>query len=153
MTIDQLFARSVKNGECLEFGKGTRYGTVKHSGESINAHRFAWTVIHGEIPKGVCVCHKCDNPKCVNPEHLFLGTQKENIRDAMEKGRIKHTPGKGNYKLSLYEAEFIRDAKGKITRRVLAYVFGIKKDTITKIWSGSRWYSLNRLCINTDEVS
>lgn len=58
----------------------------------VRAHRLAWNLYKGEIPKGLQVNHKCHNPKCVNTEHLYLGTQKDNIRDCIEAGRFPHLP-------------------------------------------------------------
>lgn len=59
------------------------------NGKSMGAHRAAWIRAHGPIPKGLVVCHKCDNGLCVNIDHLFLGTMKDNMQDCSRKGRIK----------------------------------------------------------------
>lgn len=62
-------------------------------GKSIKAHRLSYSLFCGPIPNNILVCHRCDNPICVNPSHLFLGTQKDNTQDAIRKGRRKDPPG------------------------------------------------------------
>jgi hypothetical protein len=77
---------------CWEWQAGMRgttgYGAFKHEGKVIDAHRFSYELHKGKIPAGMLVCHKCDNRKCVNPDHLFLGSHKDNYQDAVNKGRI-----------------------------------------------------------------
>lgn len=77
--------------ECWEWqaGKaGGGYGTFRVHHKMWQAHRVAWALTYGPIPKGLFVCHRCDNPGCCNPYHLFLGTNADNLRDAAKKGRI-----------------------------------------------------------------
>ena len=66
------------------------YGNIKVDGKVIKTHRLSWTIHNGEIPKGMCVLHKCDVRSCVNPKHLFLGTQRDNLDDMVKKGRSNH---------------------------------------------------------------
>ncbi len=95
---DRFWSKTERQGDCLVFKSyydKDGYGRYRLDGgrkaPKIKAHRAAWTITHGEIPEGMLVLHKCDNPPCVNPEHLFLGTQADNMKDMCRKGRVsKH---------------------------------------------------------------
>jgi len=65
----------------------TGYAMLGRKGRKLYAHRVAWEEANGPIPEGMCVLHRCDNPPCVNPEHLFLGTHRDNTQDMLAKGR------------------------------------------------------------------
>ncbi len=87
------------SNECWEWNAGYRsvYGGFKFNGKTIDAHRMSYMLFKGEIPEKMFVCHTCDNTKCVNPEHLFLGTHSDNMKDAFNKGRL-NIPTSGRFK-------------------------------------------------------
>lgn len=91
---DPLFERRLlrKDNGCLEYTGATScgYGRVRRYGKLLLAHRYAWELAKGEIPDGMFICHKCDNPPCCNVNHLFLGTRSDNMKDAHKKGRLTY---------------------------------------------------------------
>lgn len=105
------------------------------------AHRAAWRLMRGEIPLGLCVLHKCDNPGCVNPAHLFLGTQSDNASDMWSKGRARPVTNKGekhgNAKLT---ADLVRDIRSSKESGVeLARRLGLTTTTICDIRKRRTW--------------
>lgn len=109
------------------------------------AHRVSWTLTNGKIPDGLLVLHRCDNPACVNPEHTFLGTHADNIRDKMEKGRGGHLRGEeaGRAKLTENEVREIRKMRGEgAVYPVIARRFGVSESTIAAIIRGRSWKHL-----------
>lgn len=116
------------------------YATLHADGRTRRAHRVSYEVHCGPIPDGMCVCHRCDNPKCINPEHLFLGTTAENVADRESKGRHNSPKGEehGCAKLTDQEVIAIRRESGA-SHREIAAKYGVSRTTVTEVRSGVRW--------------
>jgi hypothetical protein len=110
--------------------------------KSVSAHRLSYELTYGEIPDSMEVCHKCDNPCCVNPSHLFLGTRQDNIDDRERKGRNNPPKGPANAKTKL-TAEKVLEIREKRSQGVsfekLAKEYGVCKKTIQDAVSGKNW--------------
>jgi len=123
------------------------YGRVTIQNKSLLTHRVSYMFRYGDIPKGMCVCHSCDNPKCVRPSHLFLGTQRDNITDRCRKGRSSTVRGKDSplSKLTENQVRRIRELyfTGKYTHRALSEKYRIGKTQVARIIKRERWRHVN----------
>ncbi len=117
------------------------YGCFYHDGDS-RAHRFSYRHYIGPIPLGLNVLHKCDSPSCQNPNHLFLGTLKQNSEDMVKKGRARGNPAGKKYVLNQHDAQFILDSEFSTVR--LAQFFGLHRTTIGDIKNGKLWAHLKK---------
>lgn len=114
------------------------YGILPANGPSIRAHRFSFEYYIEPIRKGNVVCHTCDNPSCVNPDHLFQGTVKDNCNDMIDKGRDKII-GSNNNKSKLTESDIPKIRGMDAHNSVIAAVFGVSESTIKRIKNKTLW--------------
>jgi hypothetical protein len=132
----RLWYRVDKSKDCWEW-TGTPsqygYGELTVDGRTYLAHRLAWELTFGPIPENMCVCHKCDNRICCNPNHLFLGSKNDNIVDMIKKGRgrklAKFTYEESKQILSEYKT-------GNFTCTYLAKKYGVSRQIISNIVNG-----------------
>ena len=162
--LERFWAKTDKsNGEdaCWVWiaGRTTRgYGTIYWLGTSHLSSRIAYEITYGAIPDGQCVLHKCDNPPCVNPKHLFLGTRQDNLADMRTKGREKHAVGTENgaytcpekvrrgtaITLSKLDDDKVRDIrnqydKGDTSYDKLAKQYSVSKQVIASVIHRKTW--------------
>lgn len=159
--LDEKFWAKVDirgDDECWEWlGAVTSegYGKVKrrkiNGNSGIPAHRYAYYLKHGKFPDNMC-CHHCDNPRCVNPSHLYDGTAKENSRDCMERGRstvvkLLGKKGEDNPRSKLTEStvrEILQLFKEGLNNKQIAARYGVTHSNISAIRKGKSWGNIPR---------
>ena len=118
------------------------YGAIKHANQQWKAHRLSWLLAKGENPGNLLVCHKCDNPRCVNPDHLFLGTNKDNMKDCVSKRRncfgSKHPSAK------LTEADVIAIYEDPRSQPAISASYGIPQAAVSRIKLAKSWTHVTR---------
>ena len=131
----------VWTGALTYWGYGHRYVRTPDGPKLKLLHRLAWEENYGPIPDGLFVLHACDNPPCYEPTHLFLGTARDNIRDAMNKGRLNPRCGVTHprAKLDPDKVRAIRKAHGHRSSRDLAREYGVDPHAIRDIYKGVTW--------------
>lgn len=134
----------------LWMGPFTRggYGTIGRGGRGggmFRAHRLAWIIANGPIPPSLCVCHACDNPACVNPKHLFLGTQAQNMADMDAKGRRRgYDKSASNNPAALLDEQKVQVIRfliknTSLSRKYTASMFGVAPSTVNALVKRKTW--------------
>jgi len=122
--------------------RGRRYGLFFYEGKPEYAHRISYCLHKGEILAGQQIMHSCDNPFCVNPAHLSIGTAQDNSNDAKDKGRIKKWENHGRAKLTNQQIEEIFSLDGLVTRKAIAAKYNVSATNISSILNGKTWKGL-----------
>lgn len=154
-TVEERFWRNVVHGRgCWTYENvgGNGYGKLLVNGKHTRAHRLAWKLTNGVIPTDMLVCHSCDNPSCVRPDHLFLGTNADNSADMNAKGRTARgercaprNPARGerdaNAVLTAAKVRRIRllYATGRISQQKIADSFGVNQTCISAVVRRFTW--------------
>lgn len=143
--LSEVFLRVVKQSNgCWNYNIGlTRkgYGRIMIKGVSEYIHRFVYRHVKGNIPKDHLVCHKCDNRRCINPEHLFTGTDMDNTKDMISKGRQRHPVGEQSGRVTLTEIQ-VKEIKvlGQVTNLArICRILQISPGCVSHILNNNSW--------------
>lgn len=149
VTLDFLFDQCIPepNSGCWIWLSGASdlgYGRIQFNGRTIGAHRASYILSRGlsSLPSEIHICHKCDNPSCINPDHLFAGTAKDNMQDCLRKGRQKPSFIRGEQcHASVLNAEQVSAIKSDATRThaAIAREYGVSRITVSRIRNGLQW--------------
>jgi transposase-like protein len=114
------------------------YGVIVINGKNEGAHRFSYMNYKGEIPEGMQICHRCDTPSCVNPDHLFLGTAADNARDKIAKRRHNSPKGDQHHAAKITDGQVVSIRLSPLSISELARIYDVSPSTICKIRKGVR---------------
>lgn len=135
-----------KSTECWEATGFLNKGGYKKmivQGKTMLAHRVSFLLFNGSIPNGMQVCHKCDNPKCLNPKHLFLGSAMDNMQDKINKGRHRGAKSGDMHHSSRLTAWQVSEIRKKLNNKTnqyeIAKEYGVSQSIISNIKTGKRW--------------
>ena len=139
--IEKVFSKWFDKGDgCWEW-KGAidrdGYGAFSYAGKMYKAHRMSLEIDGRPVPKGMFACHRCDNPKCVRPDHLYAGTHEQNVSDMVS--RMRHKYGSRHYAAKITEADVIAIRKDPRKTAEIAKDYGINSSNITMIKNRRTW--------------
>lgn len=138
---NRLWTKVNKTDGCWEWtgstGKTSGYGVIQYNGKQTQPHRVAWELEYGTIPPGMYICHHCDNRLCVRPDHLFVGTPKENTADMIAKGRVARGNRMPQTKLTPDDVRAIRASTESY--KIIAARYGIRDMYVYEIRSRRVW--------------
>lgn len=149
--MDRFWEQVDKSGDCwlwtgsMRTGDESAYGQFNIDNRKFGAHRVAYELAYGPIPGDLCVLHTCDTPRCVRPDHLFLGTRADNNADKMQKGRARSSRGSSNPGARLSDEQVLtireRAANGE-SQTALSQEYGVARTLIGMIARGQAWQHL-----------
>jgi hypothetical protein len=122
------------------------YGRLTQTGGEVLAHRVSWVHFNkSPVPKGLHVMHKCDNPRCINPDHLMIGTNADNQADKINKGRHRGPKGETNCKAKLTETDVLAILQDNRSHAAVGRTYGVSYSTVSEIRAGQTWKHVPRL--------
>lgn len=145
-TLSRFWSKVSKGGpdECWVWKASAPkgYGQFRVGRHMVRANRFSYELHKGGLSDTDCVCHSCDNPRCVNPKHLFIGTNAVNSQDMKNKNRQANGERAGSAKLRTDEILQIRSLKGRMKQKDIGAMFGITQQAVSEIVNNKSWWHL-----------